>query len=102
MVTPLLANIVFPAFFLPYAVSIFNSWIPAVALGCEFLAANTASTIIGFVLCGLIPVPVDAIRPAWGFIAFVPAYLLTVLIEYMCIVASLRGVRLLARWPRAS
>jgi hypothetical protein len=95
-VTALLANIVFPAF------SIFNPWIPAVALGCEFLAfvpfqfriapwwlivlaflaANAASTIIGFVVCDLIPVPVAAIRPAWGFIAFVPAYLLTVLIEY--------------------
>jgi hypothetical protein len=69
----MLANIVFPAFFAPYAISALTPWIGVVALACEFLvffafqirsaawwliviaflAANAVSTIVGVILFGL-------------------------------------------------
>jgi hypothetical protein len=96
----IVANVVFPAFFAPYAISTLTPWIGAVALGCEFvvffafqfrfaawwliiiafLTANAVSTIVGFVLFGFVipDVPLDRV---W-LIAFAPAYLLSVVIEY--------------------
>jgi hypothetical protein len=96
----MLANIVFPAFFAPYAVSALTPWIGAVALGCEllvffafqvrfaawwliviaFLTANAASTVVGFFLFGFV-IPDVKLDRAW-LIAFIPAYLLSVVIEY--------------------
>ena len=109
-----LANVVFPAFFAPYAVSALTPWIGVVALGCEFvvfsafqfrfaawwfivitfLAANAVSTIVGFILFGFVipDVPLDRV---W-LIAFVPAYLLSVVIEYAVYRAFTRW-RMLAR-----
>ena len=94
-------NIVFPAFFAPYAVSILTPWIGAVALGCEFtvlfalqfrfaawwliviafLTANGVSAIIGFILFGFL-IPDVPLGRVW-LIALVPAYLLSVVIEYV-------------------
>ena len=95
-----IANIVFPAFFAPYAVSALTPWIGVVALGCElvvlfafqfrvaawwlviiaFLTANTVSTVVGFILFGFV-VPDVPLSRLW-LIAFVPAYALSVVIEY--------------------
>ena len=96
-----LANVVFPAFFAPYAVSTLTPWIGVVALGCEFavfsafqfrfaawwfiiiafLTANAVSTIVGFILFGFV-IPDAPLGRVW-LIAFVPAYLLSVVIEYV-------------------
>ena len=96
----MLANIVFPAFFAPYAVSALTPWIGAVALVCEFVVffafqirfapwwligiafvtANVVSTALGFLLFGFL-IPDIPLGRAW-LIAFIPAYLLSVVIEY--------------------
>jgi hypothetical protein len=96
----MLANIVFPAFFAPYAISALTPWIGVGALACEFLVffasqirfaawwliiiafvtANVVSTAFGFVLFGLL-IPDIPLGRAW-LIAFIPAYLLSVVIEY--------------------
>jgi hypothetical protein len=108
------ANVVFPAFLAPYAVSILTPWIGAVALGCEFvvlfafqfrcaawwliivvfLTANAVSGIIGFILFGFL-IPDVPLGRAW-LIALVPAYLLSVVIEYAVYRAFMRW-RMLAR-----
>jgi hypothetical protein len=110
----MLANIVFPAVFAPYAVSTLTPWIGAVALACEFLvffafqirfaawwliviaflAANAVSTIVGFILFGFV-IPDVPLGRVW-LIAFVPAYLLSVVIEY----AVYRGFRRWRTLPR--
>jgi len=110
----MLANIVFPAFFAPYAVSALTPWIGAVALACEllvffafqvrfaawwliiiaFLTANVASTVVGFFLFGFV-IPDVKLDRLWS-IAFIPAYLLSVVIEYAVYRAFTRW-RMLAR-----
>jgi hypothetical protein len=99
-VNVIFANVVFPAFFAPYAVSTLTPWIGVVALACEFiafsafqfrfaawwliivafLAANAVSTMVGFFLFGFV-IPDIPLGRVW-LIAFVPAYLLSVVIEY--------------------
>jgi hypothetical protein len=94
------ANVVFPAFFAPYAASTLTPWIGVAALCCElavfsafqfalatwwfiivaFLTANAVSTIVGFILFGFV-IPDAPLGRVW-LIAFVPAYLLSVIIEY--------------------
>jgi hypothetical protein len=108
-VNVIFANVVFPAFFAPYAVSALTPWIGVVALGCEFLVfcafqfrflawwliiiafltANSVSTIAGFLLFGFL-IPDVPLGRVW-LIAFLPAYLLSVVIEYAV-------YRAFARW----
>jgi hypothetical protein len=96
----MLSNIVFPAFFAPYAISALTPWIGVVALACEFLvffafqirfaawwliviaflAGNAVSTVVGVILFGFV-IPDFPLDRVW-LIAFVPAYLLSVVIEY--------------------
>jgi hypothetical protein len=114
IVTPLLANIVFPEFFGPYAVGIFAPWIVVAALCCEllvfwafqlrvavwwliviaFLTANAVSTVIGWFLFGFVIPDVKFGRAGW-LIAFIPAYLVSVVIEYAV-------YRAFARWRMLS
>jgi hypothetical protein len=110
-VNVIFANVIFPVFLAPYAVSILTPWIGAVALGCEFvvlfafqfrfaawwliivafLTANAVSAIIGFILFGFL-IPDVPLGRVW-IIALVPAYLLSVIIEYAV-------YRALTRWRR--
>jgi hypothetical protein len=113
-VNTIFANVVFPAFFAPYAISTLTPWIGVVALGCEFivlfafqfrfaawwfiilafLTANVASAIVGFILFGFL-IPDVPLGRVW-LIAFVPSYLFSVVIEYAVYRAFTRW-RMLAR-----
>ncbi len=98
---PLLANVVFPLFDLPYMGGIFEPWFAAAALAGEYVVfyafqfraasfwfvllavatANIISTLIGFFGLAFLPSPEKG--PHWlVYLTFVVAWALSVAMEY--------------------
>jgi hypothetical protein len=99
--TPVLANIIFPLFLLPYVPAMLNPRVAAAALAFELvvfygfqfrsspfwivvagvIAANVISTVVGFLVLGFLPSPEHA--PDWlVYPVFFVAWGVSVAIEY--------------------
>jgi uncharacterized protein YacL len=108
-VKPLLADVSFPFFFMPYAAGLFAPWLVAIALLVEFgvfysfqrgtakwqgvaigvLSANLVSAVAGCLLFLTIHEPQKFLNtPLPFFSSFIPAFLLSILIEYGVYVAA--------------